>query len=113
VAVDAAESWRRALSELGRQRPALADLLTRARIARQGARLEVALPGASDADRTLLADRRSQALLEAAVANAFGERLAVAVADRPTPVEPPAPPDAYTREVVELFGGRIEDAPRA
>jgi len=111
-AVDAAEAWRRALAELGRQRPALADLLARARIARQGARLDVVLPGASDADRTLLADRRSQALLDAAVASAFGERLAVAVADRPTPVEPPAPPDAYTREVVELFGGRIEDAPR-
>jgi len=110
--LDAAEAWRAALAQVGAQRPALADLLGRARVARDGATLEVVLANASDADRTLLGDRRNTALLQQSVSAAFGPGIELVLRDRAVPVEAPPPPDSFTREVVDLFGGRVEEAPR-
>jgi DNA polymerase-3 subunit gamma/tau len=110
--LDAADAWRAALKEVGAQRPALAALLGRARVARDGAKLEVVLAQTSDADRTLLGDRRNAALLQQSVSAIFGPDVEVVVQDRARPVEAPPPPDAFTREVVDLFGGRVEESPR-
>jgi hypothetical protein len=60
----------------------------------------------------LLGDRRNAALLQQSVGAAFGPGIELVLRDRAVPIEAPPPPDSFTREVVDLFGGRVEEAPR-
>ncbi|MEZ5978886.1 MAG: DNA polymerase III subunit gamma/tau [Planctomycetota bacterium] len=66
-AVDAKDAFAAALDDLARQRPALAELLRRGRVSRDGAELVVTLESYGESDRALCDDRRNRAMLDAAV----------------------------------------------
>ena len=100
------------LAALRERQPSLADLLERrGRLERgpAGARLMLTNLGGDDA--RLAGDRRNQRAIERALTGAMpGAQLSVdANAPADEPQAPPAPSDPFTQEVVDLFGGRIEE----
>jgi len=111
-AADPSELFAAAVADLERTRPSFAELLRRGRVTVTGARVEVALRTLDDADQHLLADARSMGLARTAVEKAFGAGVELAIIHDDGRGEPPPPPDAFTAQVVDLFKGRIEDAPQ-
>ncbi|QDU85754.1 DNA polymerase III subunit tau [Planctomycetes bacterium Pla163] len=107
------EGFAAALALVENQRPSLAALLRRGRVTREGDRLTVALIEIDAEDRHLLDDTRSMGVARSALEQVFGERLDLVVVQADRRGEEPEPTDGFTAEVVDLFGGRIEDVRRS
>ncbi len=105
----AAGLWKAFLGELGDARPSLAALLERkGKLLDHGperARIQVARTTARE--RPLLEDAANVRACEAAIERAGGGAVRVEIED--TSRQRPGDRDPFTSEVVDLFGGHIED----
>jgi hypothetical protein len=106
-----AEVWPRLLAVLGESSAALADVL-RARgklseLTRERALIRV--QGASPDEHTLLAEPRARKACSAALAKLAGAPIEVSIALDAPQVPQRAKIDAFTGQVTDMFGGRIED----
>lgn len=97
------------LRELKRKDAQLADLLFRkGNLVRDlGGVAPLKLRGLSDEERKAFDDSRAHTMMESAFAAAVGDsvRLKIEIHDGDTSGKD----DAFTNEVKELFGGRVED----
>ena len=104
-----ADRWIGFLRELKRKDPALADMLYRkGNLVRDlGGIAPLKLRGLTDEERSRLMDSRTNTMMELAFAAAVGDsvRLRIEIHDD----DARGDNDAFTNEVKEFFGGRVED----
>jgi len=105
----AADAWAGFLAELAETSPSLHEVVTRrGRLeALAGERAVVKLTGLAEDERVLLAERRNQRTCSRAFSQALGREIEVALEDAGR--QRPGADDPFTREVAQLFEGRIEE----
>jgi hypothetical protein len=104
-----AEAWQRFLEELARRTRTVADVLERRGrlVDLGGGRALVKLTGLRDDERLVIAEPRTKKTCSAAFAELFGEPIEVVLED--ASAVRPGRDDQFTRQVADLFQGRIED----
>ncbi len=104
-----AESWKAVLAEIGGRAASLAAVLAHRGSLRElgGGRAVIRLADLPEEERTLIHDPRNLALCSKAFATVCGEPVEVELSD--TARSRPTKEDLFTREVAELFDGRIEE----
>jgi DNA polymerase-3 subunit gamma/tau len=103
------ETWRAFLGELERSASSLAEILARRGSLRElgGGRAVIRLADLADGERTLLREPRNQLSCSRAFSAACGEPIEVELVDAAR--ARPTKDDAFTREVADLFDGRVEE----
>ena len=105
----AADAWAGFLAELAETSPSLHAVVSRRgrleALSAEGA--VVKLTGLAEEERILLAERRNQRTCSRAFSQALGREVEVALEDAGR--QRPGAEDPFTREVAQLFEGRIEE----
>jgi len=103
------EAWARFLAALREQAASLAEVLEgHGRLVELGqGRAVVRFGHLREADRPLVVEKRNQRLCSKVFSEILGERVEVRLEDGAE--VPPGRRDRFTREVADLFGGRIEE----